>query len=230
MPNNQTDIQGRTIREVCEQQGVSPQSLGVKFRRSFGTGYSVDLVPTDEQYAVLFGNIKTRKQQPSPKTGAAKITFEKTGTLATKTHTPKAAPVKNQLTRKEGILLALIGFSTLCSVSNIFSISDVIMGNAFDAALLTGILACTGLGFVYAGVRGVGLFLIGVVILFESFCNLVRVYQGFYTPAGNPTHFLTTVTDIFSSGSNATAVIMAAVVSFIIAGVQYVALWNLKRG
>ncbi len=227
--NNQTDEYKQTIKDVCEQRQLSTQSIGVKFRRTFGTGFSVDLVPTDEQYAVLFGNIKTRKQQPSPKTGAA-TTFQNTGTLAAKTQAPKAAPVKKALSRKEGILLALIGFSTLCSVSNIFSISDVIMGNALDAVSLTVILACTGLGFVYAGVRGIGLFLIGVVILFEPFCNLVRVYQGFYTPAGNPTHFLTTVTDIFSSGSNATAVLMAAVVSFIIAGVQYVALWNLKRG
>ena len=67
--NNQTDEYKQTIKDVCEQRQLSTQSIGVKFRRTFGTGYSVDLVPTDEQFAVLFGNIKTRKQQPSPKTG-----------------------------------------------------------------------------------------------------------------------------------------------------------------
>ena len=67
--NNQTDEYQQTIKDVCEQRQLSTQSIGVKFRRTFGTGYSVDLVPTDEQFAVLFGNIKTRKQPTVNKTG-----------------------------------------------------------------------------------------------------------------------------------------------------------------
>ncbi len=99
--NNKTDESGQTIKDVCEQLKLSTQSIGVKFRRTFGTGYSVDLVPTDEQYAALFGNIKaTRKQPTVNQSGAAKITFEKTGTIATKTHTPKAAPVKKSIAKK----------------------------------------------------------------------------------------------------------------------------------
>ena len=226
--NNQTDETGQTIKDVCEQRQLSTQSIGVKFRRKFGTGYSVHLVPTDEQFAVLFGNIKTRKQPTVNKTGAA-ITFQNTGTLAAKTQAPKAAPVKKEWLTRDGILIFTVAAPTIASVHNMYRVSDTIMGNTIDALALTVVLSCTGLAMVYTGIRNwPGILLTSLVILYESFANTVRIYQGMWQN-GNPSRFLGSVCDIFGSGSHYTAISLGVLIASIVALTQYIVFFQLKR-
>lgn len=149
--NNITDTNEQTIGYICEQRGISPRSLGVTFRRKFGTGYSVHLVPNDEQFAVLFGNIKTRKQQPSPKTGAA-IIQNTTRDISGKTQAPKAAPVKKAVSMQWikkipafDVLLrwGIVGVEMLLmcySMNLLFSVAGIIAGTLIAMFTLQGMI------------------------------------------------------------------------------------------
>lgn len=226
--NSQTDETRQTIKDVCEQRGLSTQSIGVKFRRTFGTGFSVDLVPTDEQFAALFGNVKTRKQpKPIIKTAAAPTTFQRDKT--TNSTTTKAAAVKKEWLSRDQILIFTVAAPTIASVHNMYRVSDTIMGNTVDALALTVVLSCTGLAMVYTGIRNwPGVLLTSLVILYESFANTVRIYQGMFIN-GNPSRFLGSVCDIFGSGSHYTAILLGVIVSAIIALTQYIVFFQLKR-
>ena len=106
MPNNRTDIQGQTILELCEQRGVNIESARIALSRMYkskGIECSFDRyrAATQEEYDTIQCIKATRKQTATiTPSGAAKITFEKIGTIATKTHTPKAAPVKKSIAKK----------------------------------------------------------------------------------------------------------------------------------
>jgi len=180
-------------------------------------------------YQIAFGSIKpTRKQKPTVnKTAAAPITFERNKTKSSTTTT--AAAVKKEWLTRDQILIFTVAAPTIASVHNMYRVSDTIMGNMVDAVALTVVLSCTGLAMVYTGIRNwPGVLLTSLVILYESFANTVRIYQGMWVN-GNPGRFLGSVCDIFGSGSHYTAIALGVIVSAIIALTQYIVFFQLRR-
>ena len=230
----QSDNNEPNVSELCERFNMEQNTIRRRLERAYKNNgqkfswnkYAV-LSPSD--YEIAFGNIKTRKQPTVNQAGAAKTFQLNTGTLATKTHTPKAAPVKKEWLTRDGILIFTVAAPTIASVHNMYRVSDTIMGNTIDAMALTVVLSCTGLAMVYTGIRNwPGILLTSLVILYESFANTVRIYQGMWQN-GNPSRFLGSVCDIFGSGSHYTAISLGVLIASIVALTQYIVFFQLKR-
>lgn len=145
---------------------------------------------------------------------------------------PNMAPARREWGWREFVLLALAFAPALASMRNMRNITHAISGNETDAVLITAVLSMAPVGFIVAGVRGrpvIGLSVL--LILYESFCNLTRIYGGLMNvgKSGYPTRFLGLVTDIFNSGSHGTAIALAAFTAFFIAAVQYAAVFELNK-
>lgn len=126
-----------------------------------------------------------------------------------------------------GLLIA----PTAASVQNAFHVSAQIMGDTFGAACLTVVLSVTALGFVAIGARNWYTFAIAAVLVaYESFCNLTRIYSGLMDGGKYGTsEFLGRVCDVFAFGSHYTAVALAALTAVLLAGVQYASLFELSK-
>lgn len=221
------------VSELCGRFGVTEDSVRMALSRAYkskGEKFSFDkyAVLSASDYQIAFGSIKTRKQtKPITKTAAAPITFEHNKTKNSTTTT--AAAVKKEWFTRDQILIFTVAAPTIASVHNMYRVSDTIMGNMVDAVALTVVLSCTGLAMVYTGIRNwPGVLLTSLVILYESFANTVRIYQGMWVN-GNPGRFLGSVCDIFGSGSHYTAIALGVIVSAIIALTQYIVFFQLRR-
>ena len=126
-----------------------------------------------------------------------------------------------------GLLIA----PTAASVQNAFHVGAQIMGDVFGAICLTVVLSVTALGFVAAGARNwYTLCLAIVLVAYESFCNLTRIYGGLmHGGKFGTSEFLGLVTDVFGSGSHYTAVTLAGFTAMLLAAVQYVSLFQLSK-
>lgn len=132
------------------------------------------------------------------------------------------------------ILIGLLIAPTVASVENMYHVTRSLAGTAHSAILLTVVLSISALGFVVASRRSVLVMALALLLIgFESFCNLTRVYGGLLnvgTPNyGLPVQFLGLVMDIFGTGTHQTAVFLAAFTAFFIAAVQYAAVYELKK-
>jgi len=128
-------------------------------------------------------------------------------------------------------LVALLIAPTAASVQNAYHVSGQIMGDVFGAVCMTVVLSLTALGLVFSGARSwVTLSLAVLLIGFESFCNLTRIYSGLMIGGKFGTsEFLGRVCDIFNSGSHYTAVCLGGLTALLLAAVQYVTIFELNK-
>jgi len=143
-------------------------------------------------------------------------------------NTEPAATARNY---RSVALVALLIAPTLASVQNAYHVSHQIMGDFFGAACMTVVLSLTALGLVFSGARSwVTLSLAVLLIGFESFCNLTRIYSGLMIGGKFGTsEFLGRVCDIFNSGSHYTAVCLGGLTALLLAAVQYVTIFELNK-
>lgn len=144
----------------------------------------------------------------------------------------KSLPARPKIGWRECIIVGLLIAPTAASVRNMYTVTYHLSEHATDAVLLTTVLSVSALGFVAAGIRSWWAVALAVVlILFESFCNLARIYGGLMGTGttGNPTRFLGLVCDIFASGSHWTAVVLGGITALFLAAVQYAAIFELNK-
>lgn len=215
-----------TILQLAESTGKRPEAIYMKLRRTFpGVSFSKNSELNIAHLTAL---------QTDKRGGANKPA-----------HTPVRAPKKNKQVHadvlpkqpaglqkyRSFILGFLLVAPTAASVTNMYDVSYSITQEAVTAGLYTTVLALTAMGLTIAGVKswvtvGLSLILIG----YESFCNLSRLYFGLMGGVkGNPTRFLGTVTDLFDTGSHGTALIIAGFSALMLAAVQYAAIFELQK-
>lgn len=142
-------------------------------------------------------------------------------------------PARQGWTWRDALLIGLMIAPTAASVENMYSVTFSLSTSAHSAIFLTAVLSVSAIGFVVAGVRNwytVGL--AALLIAYESFCNLTRIYGGLMgigTHTGNPTRFVGLVTDIFGTGTHWTAIFLGGFTAFFIAAVQYAAVFELNK-
>lgn len=131
------------------------------------------------------------------------------------------------------ILYVLLIGPIVASWHNMYLITHDLSGTIYDAVALTAVLSFSAIGFVWYGVQNwYVMALAALLIAYESFCNLTRIYGGLMgsgTPTGNPTRFVGLVTDIFGTGTHQTAIFLGAFTAFFIAAVQYAAVFELNK-
>jgi len=196
--------QGVPRPEVCERLQVNPATLRTWISRSNSDTAkrpTETAQPKQERSAVIKRNLTTEKT---------------------------AATTRNY----RGVaLVALLIAPTLASVQNAYYVSTQIMGDVFGATCMTVVLSLTALGLVFSGARSwITLSLAVLLIGFESFCNLTRIYSGLMIGGKFGTsEFLGRVCDIFNSGSHYTAVCLGGLTALLLAAVQYVTIFELNK-
>lgn len=229
----------QTIAEIAETNGRPADTIYRKARRIWPEReWSIRSVVTEEEARILLGEkqqpaVNERVEQPRPV--GVKIQAKKEQHNTTYNQPAPGAdslPARPKIAWRECVIVGLLIAPTAASVRNMYEVTYHLSGHTFDAILLTVVLSVSALGFVAAGVRSWWAVSLAVVlILFESFCNLARIYGGLMGTGttGNPTRFLGLVTDIFGSGSHWTAIVLAGITALFIAAVQYAAIFELNK-
>jgi len=127
-------------------------------------------------------------------------------------------------------LYFLLSASTAASVYNLLLVT-LELSDRFSAFTLTVVLSAAAVVFVSVGIKSpLTSFVVAFLIAYEGICNCVRIYGGLtHWGDGTPNVFLRTVTDVFSSGTYATATLIGAVTAALIAGVQYAAVFEINK-
>ena len=237
------------VEQYAELNGKQTDAVQVKLRRIFpGQKFALDTELTGEHLAALSVDgrrskraniphvVSAPKEKPQPKPQPApepewvEIVVDKP--------TPEPEPEEDQWTQEQerpfyrrALLVCLLIAPTAASVTNMLHVTGEITGEPITAALYTVVLSITALGFTLSGIRSwVTVALAVVLIGYESFCNLTRLYFGLMGGVtGNPTRFIGTVTRIFESGSHGTAIVIAAFSAAMLAAVQYTAILELQK-
>lgn len=215
-----------TVKEWCEIFEVSPDAVRMAFPKIGLSDFAKkrELSPAEiemlEQYPFRTKNKRVRESKPGGAGG--RISSSRSG----------SRPSGKKWGWRQVLLLALLIAPTAASVGNMHHITAALTGSEFDSWLLTVVLATSAIGFVIAGIRSRWSIALAVLlILFESFCNLTRIYGGLMGVGStwNPTRFLGLVTDIFNTGSHGTAIALGSFTAFFIAAVQYAAVFELNK-
>ena len=91
--------------------------------------------------------------------------------------------------------------------------------------LLTLLFSAFPFALTLAGVAtNAGRVLVGVMIVYEAFCNFIRIYGGLtgFGKQGYPTRFLGIVTEVLNTGTYGTATVLAAIMALLCAAVFYI--------
>ena len=223
-----------TAKDIAKKQGVDIATIRLRWNANFAKGtFDSNRELSPEQVEVL-SRSKRAKRDAKPRETKQIIRTESTigvnqpAPAVENTPTPGLA----KFDWRAPLLIALMIAPTAASVENMYSVTFSLSASAHSAVFLTAVLSVSALGFVVAGVRNwytVGL--AALLIAYESFCNLTRIYGGLMGNGhtGNPTRFLGTVTDIFNTGTHGTAIFLGAFTAFFIAAVQYAAVFELNR-
>lgn len=243
-------LQTMTPKEIAERLGVGTDAVRMKYKRMFPerpfdanetlpSEIFVRLLSDGRKKAQPKKGNKTRnvaepkkkvEPQPTPEPEWVEVVTDKPA--------PEPEPEEETWTQEQerpfyrrAILIALLIAPTAASVSNMYSVTGEITGEPITAALYTVILSVSALGFTLSGVRSWVTVLLSVILIaYESFCNLTRLYHGLMGGVkGNPTRFLGTVTELFDSGSYGTAVIIAGFSALMLAAVQYTAIFEIQK-
>lgn len=248
-------MQQVTVEQYAELHGKQTDAVQVKLRRIFpGERFALDTELSADHLAALSVDRRTNAKranvapkvrarvvsdhtpkekpqpQPAPEPEWVEVLVDKPA--------PEPEPEEETWTQEQerpfyrrAILIALLIAPTAASVSNMYSVTGEITGEPITAALYTVILSVSALGFTLSGVRSWVTVLLSVILIaYESFCNLTRLYYGLMGGVnGNPTRFLGTVTELFNSGSYGTAVLIAGFSALMLAAVQYTAIFEIQK-
>lgn len=217
---------GITLAELAEQSGGKYDTIYRKAKRYFPEfEWSKDAPLSADQIAALSDGNKPERRPPTKreKSVSSNTVHAKPGHKAKPVVRPK---------NKAWVPYALLIAPTVASVHNMFIVTRDLSGNWFDAVALTIVLSVSALGFVWYGARtwytiSLALLLIG----YEAFCNLTRIYGGLMGVGStwNPTRFMGLVTDIFGSGTHYTAIVLGGITALFLAAVQYAAVIELNK-
>ena len=133
---------------------------------------------------------------------------------------------------RKWILYGLMAVPAAASVQNIYAATFDLSNDRPTAILLTALFSGAPFGFVLSGMRSrFAQALTIALITYECFSNFTRIY-GWLTDFGHtgyPTRFLALITTVFNSGTHYTAIVMAAAMSMLAAGVFYAAYFEINN-
>lgn len=199
---------------ILSAEHIRVLSAGRKKKASAELPRKTEQLKSDKQE-----NQNTLTRQPS----------EQAAEVAPPARQKTAAPKKNG---RAWVLYFLLAAPTVASVHNMFAVTNDLSGNVFDAVALTVVLSVSALGFVWYGIREWHTIALALLLIaYEAFCNLARIYGGLMGigTTGNPTRFMGLVTDIFGSGTHQTAIVLGGITALFLAAVQYAAIISINK-
>lgn len=224
-----------TAKDIAKQQSVDIATIRLRWNANFGKGtFDSNRELSPEQVEILSRGKREKKDVSAlAKPRETKTIIRTDSTIPV--HQPAPA-VENTPTpgraKPTWILYVLLIGPIVASWHNMYLITHDLSGTPYDALALTAVLSASAIGFVWYGSRSWYIMAISALLItYESFCNLTRIYGGLMGNGhtGNPTRFLGTVTDIFGTGTHGTAIFLGAFTAFFIAAVQYAAVFELNK-
>jgi len=228
--SNTTDNQtsGQTIAELCGQHGRTIEAVGRQWARKFGTPFVRTHVPTDAEFAALFG-AKGVKQTPTP-------TPERVVPPTTPTPQKQSAakPVQVAIPGTRRVLLwACLLLSLGCTVPNMYGVFHAIKGNEVQAAIVTAALTIAPFLLIGANVGKAGGAVAYGVIAIEVFCNAAGFFGGMTGLDKGvfvaPTPFLNMVAGMVNSSYEGTALLLSLFMAAGIASIAAVPVYHLRK-
>lgn len=226
-----------TAKDIAKREGVDIATIRFRWNANYAKGtFDSNRELSPEQVETLSRPSKARAAKQA-KTGPRKAPMllpEQQPATVNPTPAPAAdpTPMPPGRAKKTWVLYMLLISPTVASVHNMYIVTRDLSGNVWDAVALTVVLSVSALGFVWYGVRAwYTIALAGLLIAYEAFCNLTRIYGGLMGvgQSGNPTRFLGLVTDIFGSGSHCTGIVLGGITAAFLAAVQYAAVFELNK-
>jgi len=240
---NAPDSTGKTIAENCNDDEKAIDAMRKRWRRNIGTAFDRNHVATDEEMALLYptGNKRTLKHKPETKpeiSGEAEPEIKhniltqpeplpdippkpQTPKTDTEKHTEKASRTNGQ----KAVLVCCMAVPAIASLQNMWAVTSDISGHVSMSVLLTLLFSAFPFALTLAGaVTKAGRMLVGFMIVYEAFCNFIRIYGGLtgFGKQGYPTRFLGIVTEVLNTGTYGTATVLAAIMALLCAAVFYI--------
>jgi len=243
---NAPDSTGKTIAENCGYDAAAIEAMRKRWSRYIKTPFDRNHVVTDAEMALLYpsGNIRTRKLKQETKPEISNETEpeikpdifpEKKPETDVKPQpetqkTPETEPEKQvgkigRTTGQKAVLIGCMAVPAIASLQNMWSVTSDISGHISMSILLTLLFSAFPFALTLAGVAtNAGRVLVGVMIVYEAFCNFIRIYGGLtgFGKQGYPTRFLGIVTEVLNTGTYGTATVLAAIMALLCAAVFYI--------
>ena len=222
-----------TAKDIAKKRGVDIATIRLRWNANFGKGTFDSNRELSPEQAEILSRSKRAGKEVRPRETKTIIRTPAQHTVNQPAPATEAMPPAPGRAKPTWILYVLLIGPIVASWHNMYLITHDLSGTVYDAVALTAVLSFSAIGFVWYGVQNwYVMALAGLLITYESFCNLTRIYGGLMgsgTPTGNPTRFIGLVTDIFGTGTHGTAIFLGAFTAFFIAAVQYAAVFELNK-
>ena len=225
-----------TAKDIAKGEGVNIATIRFRWNKVFAKGtFDSNRELSQDEVAAISQQTKGRAAKPA-KPAPRKVPAlpeQQPATVNQPAPASEVLPPAPGRAKQSWILYVLLIGPIVASWHNMYLITRDLSGTIYDAVALTAVLSFSAIGFVWYGVRDWYIMaLAALLIAYESFCNLTRIYGGLMgigAPTGNPTRFIGLVTDIFGTGTHGTAIFLGAFTAFFIAAVQYAAVFELNK-
>jgi len=246
LQENAPDSSRVTIAETCGYDAAAIEAMRKRWSRYIKTPFDRNHVATDAEMALLYptGNKRTSKPKPETKpeiSGEAEpetnpdilpepeplpdIPQQPETPEIPETDTEKQTGKENRTRGQKAVLIGCMAVPAIASIQNMWAVTSDISGHVSMSILLTLLFSAFPFALTLAGaVTKAGRMLVGFMIVYEAFCNFIRIYGGLtgFGKQGYPTRFLGIVTEVLNTGTYYTATVLAAIMALLCAAVFYI--------
>ena len=229
---NAPDSSRKTIAEKCGNDAAAIEAMRKRWSRYIGTAFDRNHVATDAEMSLLYPTGNARTKKPLKETKAETLDIPKPDILPeikpetqpeaqTETDTKKTERTNGQ----KAILIACMAVPAIASLQNMWAVTSDISGHISMSVLLTLLFSAFPFALTLAGATTkAGRLLVGTMIVYEGFCNFIRIYGGLtgFGKDGYPTRFLGIVTEVLNTGTYGTATVLAAIMALLCGAVFYI--------
>jgi hypothetical protein len=243
---NAPDSSRKTIAEKCGNDAAAIEAMRKRWSRYIGTAFDRNHVATDAEMSLLYPTGNARTKKPTKETKAETLDIPKAETKAdvlpeikaetdttpqpdTDTETTKKAETDTDTTKRtngqKAVLIACMAVPAIASLQNMWAVTSDISGHISMSVLLTLLFSAFPFALTLAGATTkAGRILVGFMIVYEGFCNFIRIYGGLtgFGKDGYPTRFLGIVTEVLNTGTYGTATVLAAIMALLCGAVFYI--------
>lgn len=243
---NAPDSSRKTLAEMCNQDANAIDAMRKRWARNVKTAFNRNHAPTDAEMSLLYPVGNTRTKKPLKETKAETLDIPKADTKPdilpeikpetdatpqpeTKAETPKEAETDTEKSGRtngqKAVLVVCMAVPEIASLQNMRAVTSDISGHVSMSVLLTLLFSAFPFALTLAGATTkAGRILVGIMIVYEGFCNFIRIYGGLtgFGKDGYPTRFLGIVTEVLNTGTYGTATVLAAIMAILCGAVFYI--------
>jgi len=232
---NAPDSSRKTIAEKCGNDAAAIEAMRKRWSRYIGTAFDRNHVATDAEMCLLYPSGNARTKKPLKETKAETLDIPKAETKAdilpdikAETDTTPQTETTQKTERTNGqkaVLIACMAVPAIASLQNMWAVTSDISGHVSMSVLLTLLFSAFPFALTLAGATTkAGRILVGLMIVYEGFCNFIRIYGGLtgFGKDGYPTRFLGIVTEVLNTGTYGTATVLAAIMALLCGAVFYI--------